>query len=175
LSFLSGGPSSTPGTGALANMANTGAPIDQTAAWQAMIQAENQNTALGQTQLKEQFGSMGNLASSSAANAMSQYMQQTQLGQNAQLTAAQTQAQEAAAQRELAAGQGIQSESANMDQFMQSILSQGALSSPQLFQKQPSDTGQLLGGVGSLLGGAAKLGTAASDAGGIGALFAGLI
>jgi hypothetical protein len=176
LSFLQGGPSSMPGASQLSNMAQTGAPVDQTAAWQAMIGAENQNTALGETALKEQMGSMGMLSSSSAADAMSQYLQQTTATQNAQLTAAQSQSLENAANRELTAGQGIQSEAGNMDQFLQSLLSQGALSSPNVINKnKTSGLGGILGGVGSLLGGAASLGTAASDAGGIGALFAGLI
>jgi hypothetical protein len=91
-------------TGPMGTLASTGDPIDQTPAWQAMVQAENQNTQLGETNLKEQMASMGDLSSSNAANAMSQYLQQTTLGQNAQLTQAQTQAQQQAVQNMLTAG-----------------------------------------------------------------------
>jgi hypothetical protein len=91
-------------TGSMGTLAATGDPIDQTPAWQAMVQSEAQNTALNQANLKEQFASMGDLSSSNAADAMSQYMQQVNLGQNAQLTQAQTQAQQQAVQNMLSAG-----------------------------------------------------------------------
>lgn len=92
-------------TGVMGSMAASGDPISQTPAWQAMIQAENQNIKTGEADLKEQFASMGDLSSSASADAMSQYLQQTVLGQNAQLTQAQAQALEAAANRQLTAGQ----------------------------------------------------------------------
>jgi hypothetical protein len=92
-------------TGQMGNLAQTGAPVDQTQAWQAMIAAEQQNIQQNEANLKEQFGSMGDLSSSSAANAMSQYLQQTALGQNASLTQATATALENAANRSLTAGQ----------------------------------------------------------------------
>jgi hypothetical protein len=50
-----------------------------------MINAQQQNIAQNQANLKEQFGAMGNLAGSPFGTAMSNYMQQTTADQNALL------------------------------------------------------------------------------------------
>jgi hypothetical protein len=176
LSFLQGGPSSMPGAGALASMANTGNPISALPEWQQMLDAQQRNISENQANLKEQFAFAGDLQSSPFGNAMTDFMTQTTKDQNALLAQLQTSALENAMGRELQAGQGIQGEAGAESQFLQQLLAGGALASPSIFTK--SKTGGLsglLGGIGSMLGGIGTLGGAAADAGGIGALFAGLI
>lgn len=81
--FYSGGTSTAPGANALSTIANQG--ISALPEWQSMIAAQQQNINQGAANLKEQMGYMGDIAGSPIANAMSQYYQQSQLGQNALL------------------------------------------------------------------------------------------
>jgi hypothetical protein len=164
------------------NLATTGDPISQMPAWQAMIGSEQQNIQQNAAQLKEQFGSMGALSSSNAADAMSQFFQQTALGQNAQLTQATATAQENAANRMLQTGEfGIGTESGvgqlaqqldtqaistlmqqyemNLPQFnpMLNLESSFATTYPGVYTKQGGVGSALLGSAGSLMSGASEL------------------
>jgi hypothetical protein len=150
LSFLNGGQSNIPGAQSLTQMANTGDPISALPEWQAMVKAMGQNTAQNQANLKEQFAFSGDLQSSPFGTAMSNYMQQTNLDQNALLGQLDTTAMENAMQRELTASQGLTGMAANETQFLDQLFSSGALASPNLFKKSQSS---VLGGIGSLLSG----------------------
>jgi|SRR5882724_2252142 len=176
LEFLGGGQSNIPGADSLTSMANTGNPISALPEWQKMIEAQQRGIGENAANLKEQFGFMGNLASSPFGNAMSDYFQQTSKDQNALLAQMDTQAMENAMNRELSASQGIMGMAGAESQFLDSLFSGAATASPNLFQKsKTSGLGGILGGVGSMLGGIGSLAGAASSAGGIGALFASLI
>jgi hypothetical protein len=70
-----------------------------------MVDAQKTNIAQNQANLKEQFASMGGLASSPAANAMALYNAQTSADQNSLLGQLQTQALEQAQGRALQAGE----------------------------------------------------------------------
>lgn len=176
LSFLSGGQSNIPGANTMTSMANTGNPISAMPEWQAMLNAQQQNIQQNQANLKEQFAFGGDLQSSPFGTAMSNYMQQTSKDQNALLAQMDTQAMEQAMQRELSASSTLTGMAGAETQFLDSLFSGGATASPQLFNKtKTSGLGGILGGVGSMLGGLGSLAGAAGDAGGIGALFAGLI
>jgi hypothetical protein len=83
MSFFQGGGSSMPGADTLGNIANNG--ISALPEWQSMIAAQGQNIQQNQANLKEQFAGMGDLAGSPFGIAMSNYMQQTTLDQNALL------------------------------------------------------------------------------------------
>lgn len=173
LSFLQGGQSSIPGASQLSQMAQTGNPISSLPEWQAMLAAQQQNISTNENNLKEQFGQAGQLQSSPYGTAVSQYLDQTTKDQNSLLAQMQTGALENAQSRELSAGGALMGQATGMEQFLSSLFSQGALSSPGIFNKtKTSGIGGVLGGIGSLLGGAGQLGTAASDAGGLAALFA---
>jgi hypothetical protein len=119
--FLAGGSTSTPGANQLTQMAQTGDPVNQTPAWQAMIASQQQNTAVGANNLREQFAGTGSLSSSPFATSMQQYYNQNTENQNAQLTAATTAEGDAAASRALTAQQGIQSEAGTFGQQMQTL------------------------------------------------------
>jgi hypothetical protein len=93
-------------TGALGQFGQTGMPTDVGPEWQSMIASQQNNIAQNQANLKEQFGSMGNLSSSSAANAMSLFNAQTSADQNSLLGQLQANASESAAGRQLSALQG---------------------------------------------------------------------
>jgi hypothetical protein len=119
--FLTGGQSSMPGASQATQMAQTGNPIDQTPAWQAMIASEQQNTDQNANNLREQFAFGGDLKSSPFGSAMQQYYNQNALNQNAQLTQATATAQEAAQQRELSAQQGTQALAGQTGSNLQTI------------------------------------------------------
>jgi|SRR5665213_2883135 len=150
--FLNGQGTSTPGGNQLQQMAQTGDPVNQTPAWQAMIQSENQNTQQNMADVQEQFAGQGSLGGSEYGTALANLMAQINASQNAQLTAATTAEGDQAANRQLSAGQGIQSESTSMDQFLTSLLSSGATAAPGTSTTAHSS---VLGGIGSLLGAAA--------------------
>lgn len=176
LSFLSGGPTNIPGASSLASMAQTGNPISALPEWQKMLDAQQRNIGQNQANLKEQFAFAGDLASSPFGTAMTDYMTQTTKDQNALLAQLEQQAMEAAMGRELQASTSLTGLAGAESQFLDQLFASGATASPSLFTK--SKTGGLsglLGGVGSLLGGIGSLGSSASEAGGIGALLAGLI
>jgi hypothetical protein len=124
--FLSGQNTSVPGANSLNQMATTGDPVDQTAAWQAMIGSEQQNIQQNQADLKEQFAFGGALGGSEFGNAMQNYEQGVTATQNAQLTQATATAQENAMNRMLSAGQGIQSEANQFGTGLQN-LQQGSI------------------------------------------------
>lgn len=169
LAFLNGGQSNIPGASSLTSMANTGDPISALPEWQSMVAAMGQNTAQNEAQLKEQFAFSGNLQSSPFGTAMSNYLQQTNLDQNALLGQLDTTAMENAMQRELTASQSLTGMAGQESQFLDQLFSSMATASPQLNKKGQSS---ILGGIGSLLGGAGALGGAISGAGGIDQIFA---
>jgi hypothetical protein len=173
LSFLTGGHSNIPGASSLSSMAQTGNPISALPEWQKMIDAQQRQIGQGAANLKEQFAFMGDLASSPMATGMSDYFSQTAKDQNALLGQLDTQAMEAAMQRELAASQDITGMAGAESQFLNQLFQGSALASPNIYSSKKGSS--MLGGIGSLLGGIGALGGAAADAGGIGALMAGLI
>jgi hypothetical protein len=81
--FQTGQGGGAPGLSQLSNIANNG--VSATPEWQSMIAAQQQNIQQNQANLKEQFGSMGDLAGSPFGTAMSNYMQQTTADQNSLL------------------------------------------------------------------------------------------
>jgi hypothetical protein len=119
--FFQTGQGGGPGMQSLSQMAQTGDPINQTPAWEAMVASEQQNITKGGNQLKEQFAGMGDLNSTVLGSAIGDYYSQAQLGENAQLTQATTQAQEAAAGRQLGAGEFLNQGAQQMGQFLQSL------------------------------------------------------
>lgn len=135
-------------TGALGNFAANGMPTNITPEWQAMVNSMGTNIAQNQADLKEQFGSMGNLSSSSAANAMALFNSQTAADQNSLLGQLQANASEAAAGRQLNTLQGgVQSQLASL---LPSLQLQGSLGS--------LGTGNELTASGNLTGLASQLG-----------------
>lgn len=169
LNFLTGQPSSTPGSSQLGHMAETGNPISALPEWQSMLEAQQRNIGENQANLKEQFAFAGDLQSSPFGNAMTDFMSQTTKDQNALLGQLQTSALENAQNRELSAGMGIQSLAGNESQFLNQLFASSALTSPQIFQKQHSS---ILGGLGSMLGMGAQVGGSIAEglAGGGGAV-----
>jgi len=96
----------TPAMEWLTSVINQGGnPIDQTPAWQAMIDAQQNNINRQAGNLNEYFNTMGGRFSTSYGNAMNDFYNQTSKDQNALLAAAQTQAAESAQQRMMNAGQ----------------------------------------------------------------------
>lgn len=167
LQFLSGGgPSNIPGANQLENMSQTGGLISALPEWQSMVAAMGQNTAQNEAQLKEQFAGMGALDSSPFGTAMSDYLQQTNLNQNALLGQLDTQAMQQATQNELTASTSLTGMAGQESQFLDQLFSSAATSSPGVAKKGGSSS--LLGGIGSLIGGAG------SAAGGIGSLLSSL-
>lgn len=124
--LLTGGQSNLPYGQQMLQMAQTGNPTDVGPAWQAMIAASQQNIAENQAALKEQYAAGGNLVGTPYGSAMSDYMSQTTLGENAILTQAQQQAAEAAAGRQLSAQQGLTSADLSLGGNLQNIAQTGA-------------------------------------------------
>lgn len=87
-----------------------GAPVNQTPAWQSMVNAQQQNITTGADQLKESMNSGGGLFSSAYGSAAGLYQDQARLGQNAQLTQASTAAMQQANQNQLGASQQLSSQ-----------------------------------------------------------------
>lgn len=97
-------------------MGTTGNPTDVMPEWQSMINAQQTNIGQNQANLKEQFGSMGNLSSSSAANAMALYNTQTTADQNSllgQLTSQSTESAQGRLLQALMSGQSTQNSAAS--------------------------------------------------------------
>lgn len=163
LSFLTGGQSSTPGATQLAQMATTGNPFNVSPEWQSMVAQQQQNIQQNQANLKEQFGAAGELQSSPFGTAMSNYEQQTTLDQNALLAQLQQQSYQQAQQNQLQAGGMITGLAGNEQQYLNSLFSQGALTSPNLYNPIK---GSLIGGIGSLIGAGASLGGMSTGGGG---------
>lgn len=172
----SGGPA---GTGTLQSMSNTGNPTDVGPAWQAMIAAENQNTQNNAANLREQFAFGGDLKSSPFGSAMQQFYNQNTLNQNAQLTQAEQQAQEAASGRQITAAQDLTQgatgfggtlqslDQQSIDNMLAEFIRTNPMYSPLLSQMggaattfAPTSVGST--GLGGLGGAASSAGTALS-------------
>ncbi len=102
-----------PGAGGttLSNMSQTGLPTDVGPAWEAMRQAQQRNIDQQAAQIRERMGLTGNLGTPAQGQslgtpygtALTDFYSQTARDQNAALTAASQQAQEAARARQLGA------------------------------------------------------------------------
>jgi len=145
MQFLQTGQGGGAGTGTLEQLSQTGLPIDQTPAWQAMIASEQRNIGEGANQLREQFAGMGDLASSPFGTAISDYYTQTALGENAQLTAATTAAQEAARGRQVGASEFLTGTGANLGEMLQGLDQQSIQALMQEFTRTSPDYSPLLG------------------------------
>jgi hypothetical protein len=121
MQFFETGQGSSPGMSSLSQLASTGDPINQTPAWQAMVASENQNTAEQANNLKEQFGAMGDINSTSSGQALGDYYSQVALGQNSQLTQAQTAAQQQAVQNQMGASEFLNTGSQQLGQYLQGL------------------------------------------------------
>lgn len=102
------------GNQTLTNMAQNGAPVDQTAAWQAAQEALKRQDNENMAQIAEHAAQSGNLAGSANGGgtgynqAMTDYTTQAAKDRAAQLLAAQATAGENAANRQLSAGSQLQ-------------------------------------------------------------------
>ena len=177
LSFLGGGKSNIPGADTLTSMAQTGNPISALPEWQKMIEAQQRGIGENAANLKEQFAFMGDLASSPMATGMSDFYAQTTKDQNALLGQLDTQAMEAAMQRELAASQDITGMAGAESQFLNQLFQGAALASPNIYGGQKGSS--ILDGIGSLLGAGASgagagLAASAGGSGTIASILAGL-
>jgi hypothetical protein len=121
MQFFETGQGTGAGMSSLSQLASTGDPINQTPAWQAMVASENQNTAEQANNLKEQFGAMGDINSTSSGQALGDYYSQVALGQNSQLTQAQTAAQQQAVQNQMGASEFLNTGSQQMGQYLQGL------------------------------------------------------
>jgi hypothetical protein len=185
MSFLTGGGSNTPGMNELGQMAQTGMPTDVGPAWEAMMASQQRNIDQNLGNIREQFAFGGNLKSSPFGSAVTDYMTQTGLDQNALLAQMHMQAQEGARGRQLQAGQFMGELGAGAGEFFQNldqasldrlyqeflrtrpennpmnqIFGAAATNSPNVAQQ---GSGSTIGGIGSLAsgGGAALIGIAA--------------
>jgi hypothetical protein len=192
MAMFTGAPSTIPGASGLTQMAQTGDPVDQTAAWQASVAAMQQNIQENAANLKEQFAFGGNLQSSPFGSAMQDYYTQSALQQNALLAQMQSQSLENAASRELSAQQGLTSEASSVGQYLQGLdqasitnlynefirtqpqynpvlqmLYGSALASPGVV----NDTqGSDLGGIASLIGAGSSAALSGADIAGLAAM-----
>lgn len=98
-----GGDTNIPGLGTLQDLSETGLPIDQMPAWEAMVAAQGRNIDQQRAQLREQFAFTGNLEASPFGTAMTDFGTQTALDQNALLAQMTTQALEQARGRQFGA------------------------------------------------------------------------
>lgn len=119
--YQTGNFSSIPGMNTLAQISATGDPIDQTPAWQAMVQSMGTNIAQNQANLKEQMNVGGNLVGSPNAVAQSNYLAQTTTSENAQLVSAQTAALQQAVQNQLTAGTSMEQIGNQLSTYLQSL------------------------------------------------------
>ena len=125
LDFLGGGSPQTPGQGTFLDaitsglqaplalpkstygMLESGMPIDQLPAWQAMIEAQRGNVARGGRDIQEAFGAGGAFFSSGSADTLTNYYNQVSRDQNALLGKMTAEAQEAAKMRQYGTGLGV--------------------------------------------------------------------
>jgi len=185
--FRGEGGAGMPGLDVMQQLAETGLPVSQLPAWQAMVAAQERNIGQREAGLREEFAFTGNLAGSPFGTAMTDFQTQTALDQNALLAMMETGALESAAGRQAAAApflaqfgsqfqeylQGLDQESINrlMDEFIRTrpeyspLLNLGygvSTTYPPVVSKEFG-----LGGLGALLqGGAAAGGTLADIFGG---------
>jgi hypothetical protein len=115
-----------------------------------MLKAQDQNTNNNAANLREQFASAGNLSSSPFANAMTQFYNQNTLNQNEQLTAAEQQAQESAAGRQLTAATDLTSGAAGLGNSLQTLDQQSIQNMLAEFIRTSPDYSPLLGAQGGL-------------------------
>jgi hypothetical protein len=120
-SYYTGGPTSIPGANSLRELAETGSPIDQTPAWQAMIDAQQRNIAQNEAQLREQFASLGTLRGSPFGTAMTDFRTQTAKDQNALLAQMFAGSQEAAQGRRLTAAGALTGGAESVGQLLQGL------------------------------------------------------
>lgn len=121
--YYSGKPGATggPGISTLSQMSQTGMPIDQTPAWQAMVDAMQRQIKQGAAGLREQFAFRGNLASSPFATAETDYYSQASKDLNAQLLQAQTGSMEAARGRQMGASQFLGAQHEQLGELIQGM------------------------------------------------------
>lgn len=103
MDFFTNGSSSNPALQSLQSLATTGNPIDQTPAWQAMVNASQNQIDEGGANVREQLAFTGNLPGSAGAKGISDYYSNANLGLTSQLVSAQTQALQQAQQNKLGA------------------------------------------------------------------------
>jgi hypothetical protein len=115
------GASGGPGMGTLSEMSKTGMPVDQTPAWQAMVDSMQRQIKQGAAGLREQFAFRGNLASSPFAGAETDYYNQANKDLNAQLLQGQAGALEAARGRQMSASQFLGSQHEQLGELMQNM------------------------------------------------------
>ena len=160
--------------GPLNSMINTGDPIDQTPAWEAMVQSMQNPIQQNEAQLREQASVGGDLVGSTLGTSMSNYLAQVTTSENAQLIQAQTQALEQAQGRKLSSnefmgqfGQYLQGlDQSSIDRMYQEYIRTSPDYSPLLQNEQAAaaqyppylktETGMQqflgsLGGIGSIL------------------------
>ena len=115
------GKSNIPGSDTMTKMAQTGMPIDQTAAWNAMVQSMQQQIENNAALLREQYnvGGMNPATGSAGSLGMANYYEQTSKDLNAQLLQAQTTALENAAGRQQASSQFLQSAAQSLGNVLQ--------------------------------------------------------
>lgn len=161
----------------LGGLVANGNPIDQTPAWNAMVQSMQQNIQRNQANLKEQFNVGGNLVGSPYGDAMQNYMSQTASTENAQLLGAQTTALEQAKQDQMQAtgmmgqfSQFLQSQDqSSIDRMLQEFIRDSPQNNPLLNMEfgaattfppymQAQKGGGVMGGIASLLSGAGSAG-----------------
>lgn len=180
--FLTGSQSSIPGLNEMGQMAKTGMPTDEGPAWQSMIDAQQKNIKQNLGNIREQFAFGGALKSSPFGGAVNDYMTQTNLDQNSLLAQMHMQAQESARGRQMGAGEfmgqlgGQMGEmtqnmnQANLDRLFNEFLrtqpensplmqmfGSAATTSPNVIGPNQSQTGSILGGLGSIGAGAASV------------------
>ncbi|KKL59253.1 hypothetical protein LCGC14_2217200 [marine sediment metagenome] len=119
--YSGGGDSNVPGFNTLQEMSQTGAPIDQTPAWEAMVEAAKRGIDESRANLRESFSFAGNLASSPFGRAETDFESQTAKDLNAQLIQAVTQAQESAAGRRLGAGTALAGGASDFGSYLQGL------------------------------------------------------
>lgn len=194
MSFFQGGQSNAPGSNTLSTIANNG--ISALPEWQSMVKAMQDPIAQQTSNLREQFASMGNLAGSPFANAMSNFGQQTALQQESLLGQLQ---QQNILQGQIPVAQQLQGEGGQLAQYLQG-LNQSAIQNQygEFVRTQPQNNPMLqdilsmsqtypptiqqgsgMGGLGALLGGAGTLAGGLSQLpwgtifGGLGSIFGG--
>lgn len=113
----------------LANyVSHGGNPTSTTAAWQTAVDAMKRNQGENFNNLNEAFGASGNRFSTGYGTAATDYWTQASKDQSALLANMTMQAQEAAAGRQLTAGQQLSGQAFSSDQLSQQLALQAALS-----------------------------------------------
>ena len=143
--FFMGGSSSVPGMGTLSTIANQG--ISALPEWQSMINAQQQNIAQQQANLKEQFGYMGDIAGSPTTNALANFQAQTTADQNALLGQLQ---QQNILQGQLPAIQSLFSGAQQMGGGLQALDQQAIQNMYQEFQRVSPQNNPMLQYLGAM-------------------------